>query len=152
MKDVNMYIYTEYTGSVQSGTGKYHVILEYMAKTRNGEEPATLKELAVCEDITKNRLELLAVITGLKRLTVPCRITIHTASDYVTAAILNKWLDKWVQNDFTSRNKPIRHADLWRELSNQMREHEILIQKEERTPYTAAQQIELKNCKEWMEK
>lgn len=84
MKDVNIYICTEYAGSLRSGTGKYHVILEYMAKTPRGEEPATLKEIAICEDITRNRLELLALVRGMERLTVPCRICIHTASEYVT--------------------------------------------------------------------
>ena len=147
MKDVNIYICTEYTGSLRTGTGKYHVILEYMAKTRRGEEPATLKEIAICEDITRNRLELLALVRGMEHLTVPCRICIHTASEYVTMAFHNSWIEKWSQNNFCSKNKPIKHADLWQDVAAKMKIHDISVTREERTSYTGAQRTELKNYK-----
>lgn len=148
MKDVNIYIYTEYTGSLRSGTGKYHVILEYMAKTTRGEEPATLKEKAICEDITRNRLELLALVRGLERLTVPCKVCIHTTSEYITGVFHNGWIEKWVQNNFCSKNKSVRHSDLWQNVAEKMKAHEIRVVKENRTPYTGAQRTELKNFKE----
>lgn len=142
MKDVNMYIYTEFTGNMKAGTGKYHVILEYMAKTKEGIRPSTLTLMDSLKDTTRNRLELSAVIKGLEHITVPCRICIYTASDYIAGAFKNKWIEKWLQNDFRSGNKPVKHEDLWRILAGR-KEHEIIIVKAEKTPYREAQAIEL---------
>lgn len=148
MKDVNIYIYTEYTGSLKSGTGKYHVILETMVKTNKGEELATLKDLGVCEDITKNRLELLAVDKALSHLSKKSRVIIHTTSDYVVGAFMQSWPDKWARNDYKTKGKPIKHVDLWKSVMDQVEQYDITFMKATTTPYMKAQASELKNFKE----
>lgn len=148
MKDVNIYIYTEYSGSLKSGTGKYHVILETMVKTNKGDELATLKDLDVCEDITKNRLELLAIDKALSHLSKKSRVIIHTTSEYITNAFMQDWPDKWARNDYKTKGKPIKHADLWKSVMDQVEQHNITVMKAITTPYMKVQASELKNYKQ----
>lgn len=140
-----MYIYTEFTGRLAAGTGKYHVMLEHMVKTKEGEVPKTLEEYDICHDITKNRLEILAVVKGLRRMVLPSRITIYTSSEYVYSAFKHNRIEKWSMNEFKSGKRQIKHADLWKELAAIRKEHEIEIIKVEKTTYTAFQKRELKD-------
>ena len=148
MKDVNIYIYTEYSGSLKSGTGKYNVVLETIVKTNKGEEPATLKDMDVLEDITKNRLELLALEKALSHLSKRSRVIVHTSSEYVTGAFVQGWPDKWKSNGFKTKGKPIKHADLWERIMEKVEKHDVTFMKSEKTSYTKAQATELKNLKE----
>lgn len=147
MKDVNIYIYTEYSGNLKSGTGKYHVILEILAKTKKGEEPATVKEMDVIKDITKNRVELLAIVKALNHMTKSSRIIVHTTSEYVVNAFIQGWPDKWARNGFKSGKKEIKHADLWKSVVEQTEKHDITFMKAMTTPYMKAQALELKKFK-----
>lgn len=148
MKDVNIYIYTEHSGSLKSGTGICHIILETMVKTKKGEEPATLKEIKAFEDITRNRLELLAIDMALSHLSRKSRVVIYTTSDYITGAFMQGWTDKWAGNDFKKKGKPIKHADLWKSIMEQMKSHEVTVIKADGTPYMKAQAVELRKFKE----
>ena len=148
MKKVDIYIYTEYKGSLAKGSGKWHVLLEYITKTKTGYEPATVKEFGVEEEITKNRLELIALDAALAHLVIKCNINIHINSEYVENAFKNGWVDKWANNNFKSKNKPIRHADLWEKIVHNACVNELTIFKSEKTQYTAAQKIELKQLSE----
>lgn len=148
MKDVNIYIYTEYTGSLKSGTGKYHVILETMVTVDGKEIPWTTPDIDVLEDITRNRLELVALDKALSHMTKPSRITVYTSSDFITGAFAQDWPEKWQQNDFKKKGKPIKHADLWKSIMEQMEQHDITFMKATTTPYMKVQASELKNFKE----
>lgn len=151
MKDVNIYIHTEYQGSLSKGSGKWHVILECMVKTNRGkEEPATVKEMGFESEITKNRLELTALEKALKHLTGKNRVTIYTASDYITSA-LNGWLDKWAGEGFCSKKRPVKHADLWQSVYGIIEQHNITVIKATKTSYTAVQSHELRDVGEGKE-
>lgn len=145
MKDINVYIYTEYTGSLKSGTGKYHFILESYVKTKTGEKPATLKDCAICEDITRNKLELLAVKNALSRITEKSRVTIYTSSEYITGIIAMHCLEKWNVSGYRTKGKPVKHADLWKSIAAYMEQHDITFIKSASTSYSKAQAIELRN-------
>ncbi|MCI8507539.1 MAG: hypothetical protein HFJ06_03090 [Lachnospiraceae bacterium] len=158
MKDVNIYIYTEYKGSLKSGNGIYNVILETTIQdiygndipwtNLDGKKP---KPVTVCiEDITKNRLDLLAVSEALSHLTKQSRVTVYTASEYITNAFIQGWTDKWEKNGYKSGNKPVKHADLWKSIMEQTKQHEITFQYVSTTPYMKAQIASLKKMKEGM--
>ncbi|HMO11068.1 MAG TPA: ribonuclease HI, partial [Actinotalea sp.] len=62
---------------------------------------------------TNNRMELTAVIEGLRALTRPCRITLHVDSTYVMNGI-QRWLAGWKRNGWrTAEKKPVKNAELW---------------------------------------
>ena len=143
LNDVNIYIYTEYHGSLAHGSGRYHYILETIYERDGKEIPVTLKRSGICEDTTKNRLELLALVESLKHMRLPSNITVYTKSDYLSSSYSN-WLNKWINNDFKSKEKQIKHADLWRYVSEQRDIHNMQIIKADKTEYTKVQEMELR--------
>ncbi len=79
------------------------------------------KELSGAEAMTtNNRMELTAVIEGLKALKEPCDVTIYSDSSYVVKAI-NEWLDDWIKRDF----KKVKNPDLWREYLEAAKPHRV---------------------------
>ena len=67
-------------------------------------------------DTTNNRMEMMAAIEGLKALSRPCRVVLHTDSKYVMDGI-TKWIHGWQRNGWrTADRKPVKNADLWQEL------------------------------------
>ena len=67
---------------------------------------------------TNNRMELLAVINGLKEVKTNSDICVFTDSKYVKNGIEN-WIDKWIKNGWqTSSKKPVANKDLWIELND----------------------------------
>ena len=74
---------------------------------------------------TNNRMELLAVINGLRALKTSSQVTVHTDSRYVMDGATT-WLKRWKTNGWkTSDKKPVRNDDLWRELEDASSRHEV---------------------------
>jgi len=74
---------------------------------------------------TNNRMELTAVIRALEALTRPSGIDLHTDSQYVKNGI-ETWIHNWKKNGWkTSDKKPVKNADLWRELDVLAARHDI---------------------------
>ena len=84
------------------GCGGYATILLYSGRERllRGGELNT----------SANRMELRAVIEGLRVLKEPCAIEIFSHSQYVVKGI-SQWLETWVKRDFTK----VKNLDLWQE-------------------------------------
>lgn len=89
------------------GPGGYGTILRFGDKER---------ELSGGEnDTTNNRMELKAIVEGVKALNTPCKILFTSDSTYVVKGI-NEWLVNWVKNDWkNSAKKPVKNSDLWQE-------------------------------------
>ena len=109
-------LYTDGACSVNPGVGGWGVVLSF-----NGFE----KQFSGAEaDTTNNRMELKAVIEGLKRLKEPCEVEVYSDSAYVVNAFQNNWIYGWEKSGYKkSDNKPVLNDDLWRELLRLTREH-----------------------------
>lgn len=85
------------------------------------------KMISGCEpDTTNNRMELLAVISGLNALKRSCDVTIVTDSQYVMKAFKEGWLDKWQENGWkTADRKPVKNQELWEELLAAVDRHTV---------------------------
>ena len=85
MNDVT--IYTDGACSGNPGPGGYGVVLQSgkYEKEISGGEPNT----------TNNRMELMAVIVGLKALNRPCNVTLYSDSQYVVNMVKLGWMEKW---------------------------------------------------------
>lgn len=116
MKKVTLY--TDGACSVNPGVGGWGAVLMF-----NGFE----KRISGAEgETTNNRMELTAVIEGLKCLKEPCEVDIYSDSAYVVNAFLNGWVDGWLKNGFVkSDNKPVLNTDLWQELINLTHIHKV---------------------------
>lgn len=98
------------------GKGGWACILRYGEYKRElfGSSPHT----------TNNRMELAAVIEGLKRLNERCSVEVITDSEYVKNGIMN-WIAGWKRNGWKSSNKkPIKNQDLWMMLDELVNAHE----------------------------
>jgi ribonuclease HI len=87
------------------------------------------KELSGGEaQTTNNRMELTAVIEGLKALKMPCDVRLTTDSKYVGDAIKLGWAKSWRANGWKkSDKKPALNADLWEVLLKLLETHNVEI-------------------------
>jgi ribonuclease HI len=75
---------------------------------------------------TNNRMELMAVVAGLRALTRPCAVTVHLDSSYVMNAFAEKWLEGWQRKGWvTSTKQPVKNRDLWEELLVEVARHHV---------------------------
>jgi ribonuclease HI len=73
---------------------------------------------------TNNRMELLAVITGLEALkSEGCDVTVFTDSRYVADAVEKHWVLGWEKKGFTGK----KNADLWIRFLRIYRKHHVVI-------------------------
>lgn len=84
------------------------------------------KELSGYEpDTTNNRMEVMAVIEGLKALKRPCYVYLVSDSKYVINAI-NDWMDGWERKGWKdAKGKEIKNLELMQELNELRKTHEI---------------------------
>jgi ribonuclease HI len=110
-------IFTDGACSGNPGPGGWGAILR-----SNGHE----KELSGGNAATtNNRMELTAVIEGLKALKKGGPVTIHTDSRYVMDGA-SKWILGWKKKGWkTADKKPVKNEDLWRALDGEMARHQI---------------------------
>lgn len=77
------------------------------------------------ENTTNNRMELTAVIMGIKALKKPTQVAITTDSKYVKDGI-TQWIHNWKRNGWrTSNKKPVKNAELWQSLDEVLQQHEV---------------------------
>jgi len=76
-------------------------------------------------DTTNNRMEMTAVIESLKALKRPSEVILTTDSQYVRKGI-TEWISGWKRKNWkTSAGKPVKNADLWREIDRLAADHKI---------------------------
>ena len=120
MSKPHIHLFTDGACSGNPGPGGWAYILR---------DPATGKEKEACgysPDTTNNRMELLAVIRGLQALKKPCRVDVHTDSQYVQKG-MTQWLEGWKEKDFRLQGGGYRpNHDLWRVLDDMAATHDIV--------------------------
>ena len=115
-------LYTDGACSGNPGIGGYGGILIYgdVKREYNGAELQT----------TNNRMEVMAVIVGLKKLKYPCKVEIYSDSAYTVNAYLNGWIYGWKKNGWKKADgKAVLNVDLWEELYSLTQTHEITFHK-----------------------
>ena len=110
-------IYTDGACSGNPGPGGWGAVLISGGHERelSGGDPAT----------TNNRMELMAAIMALEALKRPCKVDLHTDSQYVRQGIL-EWIAGWKARGWkTADKKPVKNEDLWRRLDTARARHEV---------------------------
>lgn len=111
-------MYTDGACSGNPGPGGWGTIL----RCRGTEQELSGGE----RETTNNRMELTAVIQGLKALKKPCRIEIYTDSKYVVDGITKGWAKGWKANGWRKKDKkPALNPELWDELLTLLDRHEV---------------------------
>ena len=115
---MKVFIYTDGACSGNPGMGGYCAILKY------GEAEKVVSGFE--DNTTNNRMELLAVISGLNSLKCKCDVTVISDSKYVCDAINPGWLVSWKQNGWRkSNNKAVLNVDLWMRLDSLLTKHNV---------------------------
>ena len=116
----NIELYTDGACSGNPGPGGWGAILRFEGheKKLSGGEKET----------TNNRMELTAVIEGLKALKFPCLVELYTDSKYVSDGIGKGWAESWRRNGWRKADKkPALNVDLWEKLLNLCEIHTLNI-------------------------
>ena len=113
MKTVTLY--TDGACSGNPGPGGWGAILCYELSLSGGEAHTT-----------NNRMELTAVIEGLKKLKEPCIVELYSDSKYVIDALSKGWAWGWKKKGWVkSDKKPALNPDLWDVLLALVQTHEV---------------------------
>jgi ribonuclease HI len=99
------------------GPGGWAAILRYRG---------TIRELSgAAADTTNNRMELTAAAEALEALKRPCRIILHTDSEYLKNGI-TRWHTGWVRKNWrNAAGDPVKNMDLWRRILEAAKPHEL---------------------------
>lgn len=111
-------LYTDGACSGNPGPGGWGALLIW-----NGAE----KELSGGEkDTTNNRMEMKAVIEGLRAIKQSCHVKIHSDSALIINAFNQNWIRNWEKRGWRkSDKKPVENQDLWKEMLEAMRPHRV---------------------------
>lgn len=115
-------LYTDGACSGNPGLGGYAGILMYgdVKREYNGADKQT----------TNNRMEVQAVIEGLKRLKYPCIVEVYSDSAYTVNAFANGWIYSWAKKNWKKADgKAVLNVDLWEELYQLTHVHEVTFHK-----------------------
>jgi ribonuclease HI len=107
-------IYTDGAASGNPGPGGYGVVLIAGRHRLEKSEGFRLT--------TNNRMELLAVITGLEALKIAgSKVVIYTDSKYVADSVEKGWVFQWESKGFKKKKNP----DLWIRFLKIYRKHNV---------------------------
>lgn len=116
MKHVD--IYTDGACSNNPGKGGWAAILIY-----KGNEKIISGGYA---DTTNNRMELFAIINGLKQLKERCDVTVYSDSAYSINPFIKGWINNWQNKNWTtSEGKQVKNIDLWKALIIELNKHDV---------------------------
>ncbi|ESR26234.1 ribonuclease HI [Lutibaculum baratangense] len=110
-------IWTDGACSGNPGPGGWGAVL------RSGEHEKELKGGEA--HTTNNRMELMAAIRALQALKRPSAVAMHVDSQYLRGGITG-WIHNWKKNSWrTADKKPVKNSDLWQELDQAIKTHDI---------------------------
>ncbi|MDR3538485.1 MAG: ribonuclease HI [Acetobacteraceae bacterium] len=99
------------------GPGGWGAILRFRGAERelSGSDSAT----------TNNRMELTAAAEALEALKRPCRIVLHTDSEYLRNGV-TRWHAGWVRRNWrNAAGDPVANMDLWQRILAAAKQHKI---------------------------
>ena len=112
-------IYTDGACSGNPGIGGWAAVLMYKQHK---------KEITGAEaETTNNRMELTAIIEGLKAIKDDSAIVnVYSDSAYSVNSINEGWVYNWAIKGWrTSGKDDVKNVDLWKELLTMMKKHEV---------------------------
>jgi ribonuclease HI len=111
-----VHIYTDGAAKGNPGNGGYGIVMELVGSNYKKEFYEGFRYT------TNNRMELLAVIVGLEKITKPnMKVLVISDSKYVVDAVEKKWVFGWEKKGFKDKKNP----DLWMRFLIIYRQHQV---------------------------
>ena len=111
-------IYTDGACLGNPGPGGYGVVLLHDAHRKELSGGFRLS--------TNNRMEIMAVIVGLRALKHKCAVTLYTDSQYVADSIMKGWAQRWRAHGWMKNKKEkALNPDLWEQLLELCAHHQV---------------------------
>lgn len=111
-----VHIYTDGAAKGNPGNGGYGVVMELVGTNYKKEFYEGFRHT------TNNRMELLAVIVGLEKITKPnMKVLVVSDSKYVVDSVEKKWVFGWEKKGFKDKKNP----DLWLRFLKIYRQHQV---------------------------
>lgn len=111
-----VHIYTDGAAKGNPGNGGYGVVMELVGTSYQKEFYEGFRYT------TNNRMELLAVIVGLEKITKPnMQVLVVSDSKYVVDSVEKKWVFGWEKKGFKDKKNP----DLWMRFLKIYRQHQV---------------------------
>ncbi len=115
---MDVILYTDGACSGNPGPGGWAAVLLWGEKRR--------EISGYAQSTTNNRMELTALLEGLRALKTPCTVQVHSDSTYVVNAFRQGWLTRWQKNGWrTSQGGAVENQDLWQALLQAKAPHEV---------------------------
>lgn len=120
--DIEVYLFTDGACRGNPGPGGWAYILRHLPTKKEMEGSGGESES------TNNRMELMAVIEGLRALKRRCRVELFTDSEYVRQGLMS-WMAKWKKNNWRRKSgdkfAPVKNVELWQQLDELVARHQI---------------------------
>lgn len=118
MREVTLWTDGSSTGAVGDGGWAYVLVAGDAKKEASGYAP----------DTTNNRMELTALLMGLRALKVSnVRVHVRTDSEHVMFPFTKGWLQRWKRTGWItgrgSKKRPVANQDLWKALDAEAKKH-----------------------------
>lgn len=115
-------IYTDGACTGNPGPGGWACILKHPKTGRQKELSGGVWRT------TNNRMELQAVIEGIRALKHRCRVKVVTDSRYVSRG-MSEWVCNWIANNWrrgkSKNSKPVKNVEYWKELVHLCEQHDV---------------------------
>lgn len=123
MSALKVTIYTDGAARGNPGPGGFGTVMHY-TDSAGQLHVRELSQGYACT--TNNRMEVLAVVSGLEALKRPCDVDIISDSKYVVDAFNQHWVDGWLKRGWKNAKKePVKNADLWKRLLAAKAKHNV---------------------------
>ncbi len=102
-------IYTDGACSGNPGIGGWASILSYsgIEKILSGGDANT----------TNNKMELTAILEGLKKISEPCEVTVYSDSQYAVSPFIDGRINNWILSGWkTADNKDVKNVEIWKSI------------------------------------
>jgi ribonuclease HI len=111
-------LWADGSGGVTGEPGGWAYVLR---AERNGEWVESV-DSGGASATTNNRMEIMAVLMGLRALKRPCTVDLYSDSEYVVKAIAKGWIAGWKAKGWPKR---IKNPDLWIVLDELLAVHHV---------------------------
>lgn len=112
-------IWTDGSGTTEGNPGGWCAILTVEHPTTGEVHEKVLSGFV--SNATNNRMELMSLLMGLRELTRPSIVVVHSDSEYIQRPFKDGYIAKWIARGYAK----VKNDDLWRQIVAEHAKHMV---------------------------